>query len=55
MIVEVLLPCPGCGRFIVLVLFARIVGLCFYGGFMLFGLLPVPIFIEEVLPIFFFA
>ena len=32
-IVEVLLPCPGCGRFIMMVLFARIVGLCFFGGF----------------------
>ena len=37
-----------------LVIFARIVGLCFFGGFMLFGLLPVPIFIGEVLPGFFF-
>ena len=32
--------------------FARIVGLCFFGGFMLFGLLPVPKFIGEVLPVF---
>ena len=48
------MPSPGYGRFIMLVLFARIVGLCFFGGFMLFGLLPVPIFIGEVLPVFFF-
>ena len=38
-----------------MVLFARIVGLYFFGGFLLFGLLPVPIFIGEVLPVFFFA
>ena len=38
-----------------MVLFARILDLCFFGGFLLFGLLPVPIFIEEVLPVFFFA
>ena len=35
-----------------LFLFARIVGLCFFGGFVLFGLMPVPIFIGEVLPVF---
>ena len=52
MIVEDLLPCPGYGRSF---LFARIVGLCFFGGFVLFGLMPVPIFIREVLPVFFFA
>ena len=49
MIVVGLLPCPACGRFIVLFLFARIVGLCLFGGLVLFGLLPVPIFIGEVL------
>ena len=36
-----------------LFLFARIVGLCFFfGGFVLFGLLPVHIFIGEVLSVF---
>ena len=35
-----------------MVLFARIVGLCFFGGFLLFGLFLVPIFIGEVLPVF---
>ena len=49
----VLLPCLGCGRFLVLFLLARNVGLCFFGGFALFGLLPVPIFIGEVLSVFF--
>ena len=49
MIVVGLLPCPACGRFIVLFLFARIVGLCLFGGLVLLGLLPVPIFIGEVL------
>ena len=49
MIVVGLLPCPACGRFIVLFLFAWIVGLCLFGGLVLFGLLPVPIFIGEVL------
>ena len=32
--------------------YARIVGLWLLGGFVLFGLLPVPIFIGEVLSIF---
>ena len=35
-----------------LFLLARIVGLCFFGGFVLYGLLPVPIFIGEVLSVF---
>ena len=55
MIVEALLPSPDCGRFLVLVFLARVVGLCFFGGYVLFGLLPVPIFIGEVLSVFFFS
>ena len=37
-----------------LVFLARIVGFCYFGGFVLFGLLPVPIFIGEVLSVFSF-
>ena len=54
MFVEALLPSPDCGRFLVLVFLARVVGLCYFGGFVLYGLLPVPIFIGEVLSIFLF-
>ena len=55
MFVEALLPSPDCGRFLVLVFLARVVDLCYFGGFVLFGLLPVPIFIGEVLSVFFFS
>ena len=54
MIVEALLPSPDCGRFLVLVFLARSVGLCYFGGFVLFGLLLVPIFIGEELSVFSF-
>ena len=38
-----------------LVFLARVVGLFYFGGFVLFGLSPVPIFIGEVLSVFFFS
>ena len=54
MIVGALLPSPGCGRVLALFLCARIVGWFFVvGSFVLFGLLPVPIFIGEVLSVLF--
>ena len=53
MIVGAVLPSPGCGRVLALFLCARIVGWFFVGGFVLFGLLLVPIFIGEVLFVLF--
>ena len=53
MILGALLPSLGCGRVLALFLCARIVGWFFVGGLVLFGLLPVPIFIGEVLSVLF--
>ena len=56
MIVGALLPSPSCGRVLALFLCCSDCGLVFFvGGFVLFGLLPVPIFIGEVLSVFFFS